>query len=105
MTTRSGRCGVRVRGGRRHADDTLVGASDGRNNANCYGCGGRWDRKQTAAVGSFGPDPYELSDMLGPMHGDEPMTAGTRATSGRPGTAVHGKPERATFGFSVEAVG
>src|ERR1700722_2178352 len=41
------------------------GDSDGRNNANCFGCGGWWDRKQTAPVGSFRPNPFGLSDMLG----------------------------------------
>ena len=37
----------------------------GRNNANCNGCGSRWDAKQTAPVGSFAPNPWGLYDMLG----------------------------------------
>jgi len=37
----------------------------GRNNANCDGCGSRWDDSQTAPVGSFGPNAFGLFDMLG----------------------------------------
>jgi formylglycine-generating enzyme required for sulfatase activity len=37
----------------------------GRNNANCNGCGSRWDYKQTAPVGSFSPNTFGLHDMLG----------------------------------------
>ena len=37
----------------------------GRNNANCNGCGSRWDYKQTAPVGSFKPNAFGLFDMLG----------------------------------------
>jgi len=37
----------------------------GRNNANCDGCGGRWDDKQTAPAGSFKPNAFGLFDMLG----------------------------------------
>ena len=37
----------------------------GRNHANCDGCGSRWDRKQTAPVGSFSPNTFGLHDMLG----------------------------------------
>jgi len=37
----------------------------GRNNANCDGCGSRWDDKQTAPVGSFKPNAFGLFDMLG----------------------------------------
>ena len=36
----------------------------GRNNANCDGCGSRWD-EQTAPVGSFSPNTFGLHDMLG----------------------------------------
>ena len=37
----------------------------GRNNANCNGCGSRWDGKQTAPAGSFKPNTFGLHDMLG----------------------------------------
>ena len=37
----------------------------GRNNANCDGCGSRWDNEQTAPVGSFKPNAFGLFDMLG----------------------------------------
>lgn len=33
--------------------------------ANCDGCGGRWDDKQTAPVGSFAPNQFGLYDMVG----------------------------------------
>jgi formylglycine-generating enzyme required for sulfatase activity len=34
-------------------------------NANCDGCGSRWDRQQTAPVGSLKPNAFGLYDMLG----------------------------------------
>ena len=37
----------------------------GRNNANCIGCGSRWDNKQTAPVGSFRPNDFGLYDTAG----------------------------------------
>ncbi len=37
----------------------------GEGNANCDGCGSRWDNKQTAPVGSFRPNGFGLHDMLG----------------------------------------
>jgi formylglycine-generating enzyme required for sulfatase activity len=33
--------------------------------ANCNGCGSRWDGKDIAPVGSFGPNAFGLYDMLG----------------------------------------
>jgi formylglycine-generating enzyme required for sulfatase activity len=40
-------------------DDPRVG------NANCDGCGSRWDRQQTAPVGSLNPNAFGLYDMHG----------------------------------------
>ncbi len=34
-------------------------------NANCDGCGSRWDNKETARVGSFKPNPFGLYDTAG----------------------------------------
>ncbi len=41
------------------------GNDSGKNNANCGGCGSRWDGKQTAPVGSFRPNDFGLSDTAG----------------------------------------
>lgn len=35
------------------------------NQANCNGCGGQWDNTQTAQVGSFASNPFDLYDMAG----------------------------------------
>lgn len=40
----------------------------GRSNANCKGCGSPWDDSQTAAVGSFSPNPFGLYDMTGNVY-------------------------------------
>jgi formylglycine-generating enzyme required for sulfatase activity len=37
----------------------------GKNNANCNGCGSKWDNKQTAPVGSFAANGFDLYDMVG----------------------------------------
>ncbi len=41
------------------------GASVGNNNANCDGCGSRWDNKQTSPAGSFAANAFGLYDMSG----------------------------------------
>ncbi len=41
------------------------GEDAGRNNANCNGCGSKWDGKDIAPVETFGPNPFGLYDMLG----------------------------------------
>jgi formylglycine-generating enzyme required for sulfatase activity len=37
----------------------------GRGRTNCDGCGSRWDNRQLAPVGSFGPNPFGLYDTTG----------------------------------------
>lgn len=41
------------------------GDAIGVNNANCDGCGSRWDDRGTSPVGSFKANPFGLDDMLG----------------------------------------
>ncbi len=41
------------------------GNAVGTNNANCHACGSQWDAKQTAPVGSFGANRFDLYDMVG----------------------------------------
>jgi formylglycine-generating enzyme required for sulfatase activity len=37
----------------------------GKVNANCNGCGSRWDNRETSPVGSFNPNAFGLYDMAG----------------------------------------
>jgi len=41
------------------------GEAVGAGRANCNGCGSTWDNSLLAPVGSFGPNPFGLYDMLG----------------------------------------
>jgi formylglycine-generating enzyme required for sulfatase activity len=41
------------------------GTDIGDGNANCNGCGSRWDSNEPAPVGSFAPNPLGLHDMHG----------------------------------------
>ncbi|MBX3617329.1 formylglycine-generating enzyme family protein [Nitrosomonas sp.] len=41
------------------------GGDVGKNNANCDGCGSRWDNQQAAPVGQFKANPWKLHDMSG----------------------------------------
>jgi formylglycine-generating enzyme required for sulfatase activity len=41
------------------------GEEIGEGNANCNGCGSKWDSQQTAPAGSFIPNPFGLYDMHG----------------------------------------
>ena len=41
------------------------GEAVGKGNANCNGCGSRWDDFLFAPVDTFGPNPFGLYDMLG----------------------------------------
>ncbi len=41
------------------------GRDVGKNQANCKGCGSRWDNEQTAPVGSFAANPWGLYDTAG----------------------------------------
>jgi formylglycine-generating enzyme required for sulfatase activity len=50
------------------AGSTMVypwGDDIGLNNANCKGCGSRWDNTQTAPVGSFAANGFGLFEMIG----------------------------------------
>jgi formylglycine-generating enzyme required for sulfatase activity/CRP-like cAMP-binding protein len=51
----------------RAGTDTLYPWGDeiGKHNTNCLGCGGEWDGKETAPVGSFSANAFGLHDMLG----------------------------------------
>ena len=50
---------------RRHPDGYFWGDEVGKENANCNGCGSRWDGLQTSPVGSFKPNAFGLYDMVG----------------------------------------
>ena len=78
----------------------------GRNNANCNGCGSRWDYKQTAPVRSFTPNTFGLHDMLGNVYewtcseykksydGSEQKCAVSASTYTPRGGSWYGKPWR-----------
>src|SRR5262249_32865337 len=57
--------GMGVRCPSRHRDAPFLGTDVGIGNANCDGCGSRWDLQQTAPVGSFKPNAFGLYDMHG----------------------------------------
>ena len=44
------------------------GEEIGFNNANCVGCGSRWDDKSRSPVKSFPPNAFRLYDMLGNVY-------------------------------------
>jgi formylglycine-generating enzyme required for sulfatase activity len=45
--------------------DYWWGDKEGDGNANCWGCGSRWEHKSTAPVGSFKPNAFGVYDTAG----------------------------------------
>ena len=59
------RIGVGVHGASGGGDSLSLGDEIGRDRANCIGCEGRWDGKQTELVGSSPPNGFGLHDVYG----------------------------------------
>jgi formylglycine-generating enzyme required for sulfatase activity len=78
----------------------------GRNNANCDGCGSRWDNRRTAPAGSFKPNTFGLFDILGNVYewtcsqykasydGSEQKCADSASTYSLRGGSWFNKPRR-----------
>ena len=65
----------------------------GKGNANCDGCGSRWD-KETAPVGSFNPNAFGLDNhyhLLAQSRRGLDLPRIVRAVHGRTGFAIHGR--------------
>ena len=68
------------------------GDKTGTNNANCSGCGSKWDATQTAPVGSFRRQTSSVSMTWLAMSGSGSRIARTRTTISHRSTAQRGSP-------------